>query len=394
MTITPLVERESSSAAAVPSAPPEPAPSAAYHIFLNRRYFPLLDGLRCLSIVAVVWHHAAGGNSTAGVLSRGDEGVSLFFVISGFLITTLLLREQSATGDISLKKFYLRRAFRIFPLYYAVLALYIVLVFLVERQSAEGDQFWRNLPYFLTYTSNWFVQLDTDRVIFLFAWSLATEEQFYVFWPWIVKSSVRRHAPLATMAVLLVLYYGAVFAVASGALDTTWFFTRVLINLSPPICLGVIAALLIHRPTTFRWIEPAIGWRWSAAAALATTLVALAFDAIPSFFVYLSMTWLVAACALRPDHQPLSRLFTSPLVTHIGVVSYGIYLMHILCINLVRRLLDIQEGHHVFFVALVLSVAVATLSYRFFETPFLRLKDKIAKRPERPQTTEARSSGY
>src|SRR5262245_42928263 len=112
--------------------------SNAHHTFLSHRYFPLLDGLRCLSIVAVVWFHASGGTFSSGVLARGSSGVSLFFVISGFLITTLLLREQSATGNISLKRFYLRRTLRIFPLYYAILALYVVLVILMERQSAAG----------------------------------------------------------------------------------------------------------------------------------------------------------------------------------------------------------------------------------------------------------------
>src|SRR5262245_30048275 len=83
------VEREPFSA---PSASPAPPLSAAHSGFLSRAYFPLLDGLRCLSIIAVVWHHAAGGSYASGILSRGYEGVSLFFVISGFLITTLLLR--------------------------------------------------------------------------------------------------------------------------------------------------------------------------------------------------------------------------------------------------------------------------------------------------------------
>jgi acetyl esterase/lipase len=73
------------------------------------------------------------------------------------LITTILLRERSSTGAISAKRFYLRRVLRIFPAYYAILALYVVLLIVFERDSAEGDQFWRNLPYFLTYTSNWFV---------------------------------------------------------------------------------------------------------------------------------------------------------------------------------------------------------------------------------------------
>jgi hypothetical protein len=162
--------------------------------FLDQRYFPLLDGLRCLAILGVVWYHAAAPSYASGPLSRGFEGVSLFFVISGFLITTLLLREQSETGDISLRSFYLRRTLRIFPVYYGVLAFYALLVFLQERHSTAGAQFWHNLPFFMTYTSDWFVNADSDRVIFLFSWSLATEEQFYLFWPWIIRSARGRHS--------------------------------------------------------------------------------------------------------------------------------------------------------------------------------------------------------
>ena len=360
---------------------PDPQHHAAHRIFLSRSYFPLLDGLRCLSIVAVVWFHTAGATAPPGLLSRGQEGVSLFFVISGFLITTILLREQSTAGDISLKRFYLRRALRIFPLYYAMLALYAILVAVIERHSAVGDQFWRNLPYFVTYTSNLFVTLGADRVIFFFAWSLATEEQFYLFWPWVVKASARPSLPVAAMLGLLALHYGGAFAAASGALDPTSLFTRILMNLSPPICLGAIAAVLMHRPTTFRWIERWIGWRLGATAGLAATLAALAFDETPPLVLYTAMTWLVIACTLRPDDQLLRPVLTNPFVKHVGVVSYGIYLMHMLCINIVRRLVGAQEGPLIFVLALALSIAAATLSYRFFEAPILRWKDRIAKRP-------------
>ena len=356
--------------------------SSSHLIFLSRSYFPLLDGLRCISIIAVVWFHAASGAYTSGILSRGNEGVSLFFVISGFLITTILLREQSRTGDISLKRFYVRRTLRIFPLYYAILTLYVILVFFVGKQSDAAHQFWNNLPYFITYTSNWFVPFVSAAVptIFLFSWSLATEEQFYLLWPWFVKASARPYLPIAVMVSVLMLHYITVFAVVSGMLAATGIATRVLLSLSPPICLGAIAAFLMHKPTTFSWIERWIGCRWSATVALAATLIALAFDAIPDWVYYTTMTWLVVACVLRSDEQPLGKILANPLVTHIGVVSYGVYLMHMLCINLVRIFVNLHHGPLVFLLALPVSVVAASLSYRFFESWFLRLKNRFAKR--------------
>src|SRR5262245_32214375 len=96
--------------------------------FLGRSHFGALDGLRCISILAVIWAHGPGQRATLFLLRSGALGVDLFFVISGFLITTLLLRERRSTGSVSLARFYARRSLRIFPLYYAVLAIYTIAV--------------------------------------------------------------------------------------------------------------------------------------------------------------------------------------------------------------------------------------------------------------------------
>ncbi|MCX5745493.1 MAG: acyltransferase, partial [Proteobacteria bacterium] len=147
------------------------------------KHLPALDGLRALSILAVIAHH--GGGAAAGAaspLGRGHLGVQLFFVLSGFLITSLLIQERARSGGIDLARFYVRRSLRIFPLYFAVLALYVVVVGLTARHEPAGRAFFANLPYFATYTSNWMVSLDEPRVIFYFAWSLAVEEQFYLVW--------------------------------------------------------------------------------------------------------------------------------------------------------------------------------------------------------------------
>ncbi len=159
----------------------------AHKRFRETPVFGSLDGLRCLSILAVIWHHTGGHSFDITLSGQGRHGVTLFFAISGFLITTLLLREQDKLGYFSLRKFYARRSLRIFPLYYSVLLLYIVGVLITDQGEDYERQFWSNLPAFATYTTNWFVALDSDRVIFYFAWSLATEEQFYLTWPWIQK---------------------------------------------------------------------------------------------------------------------------------------------------------------------------------------------------------------
>src|SRR3954465_11721542 len=129
------------------------SPSPPYDAFIGQRRFGSLDGLRCIAVLGVIWHHTAG-HDMLSIAARGAEGVTLFFAISGFLITTLLLRE----GTIDLKGFYWRRTLRIFPLYYTVLAAYVVLTLLFEH-GERGREFFQNLPWFLTYTSNLFIDL-------------------------------------------------------------------------------------------------------------------------------------------------------------------------------------------------------------------------------------------
>ena len=139
----------------------------SHESFLAQRRFASLNGLRCLAILEVIWHHASGRRTAAW--GRG-VGVDLSFAISGFLITTLLAREFGRTGTIDVRRFYTRCTLRIFPLYFAVLGLYVLLVLATRRGTPEGAAFIHDLPAFATYTSNWFVPLDGgDTNIFYFA---------------------------------------------------------------------------------------------------------------------------------------------------------------------------------------------------------------------------------
>ncbi len=352
---------------------------AAYRDFRAARFFPALDGLRALSILAVIWHHA-GGEGAPGALSRGFHGVSLFFAISGFLITTLLLREQEASGQISLSRFYLRRTLRIFPLYYLVLGLYVVLVALVDRHSAAGQGFLSNLPYFLTYTSNWFVERDAGaRVIFYFAWSLATEEQFYLVWPSVVRFSRRWWAPVAVMSVLLAAHLAAAWAVTAGHLPGSSLPLRILLSVATPIGLGCLAAYLTHRPRGF-----AVAWRLaghplSAPLAFVAVTAALSFDGVPDLAIALAMTWLVVAVCIRADHVLMPLLANAPM-RHVGTVSYGMYLMHMLAMNVVSRSVPGAGGLLRFVGATSLVTAMATASYYLFEKRILDWKERLMGR--------------
>jgi len=138
------------------------------------RHFTALDGLRAVSVLLVVLAHARGREDWLWI--RGANGVTVFFVLSGYLITTLALREEAVRGTIDLGAFYLRRTFRILPMYYLTLAIYCVLILVLHADPARHDKFVRALPYYLTYLQEW-PHLVLKDVPFELSWSLGIEEK-------------------------------------------------------------------------------------------------------------------------------------------------------------------------------------------------------------------------
>lgn len=332
------------------------AHQSKHDIFRSTKHFSALDGLRAFSVIAVIWQHTAGYNQSGGILSRGYLGVDCFFAISGFLITTLLLREHQAAGRISLRRFYLRRSARIFPVYFAVIAAYVVLMF-TRRHTADGAEFFHNLPAFATYTSNWFAA-GGDKATFYFAWSLATEEQFYLFWPpLLVLLAVRRW--MAPVGVLLALVAVDQVAGAAGV--------RILASLATPILLGAAVAVLLHHRSTYRIMGRVFGGQLAAPTAVLATLAALQAGA-PDVVGEVLLVVVVATLVVREDTAVHPMLTWRPLV-FVGAISYGVYLMHMLVANLVRPVVGERLGIEVFALTVPVVIGVAWVSFRWFETP-------------------------
>ena len=333
----------------------------------------------------------------------GFLGVSLFFAISGFLITSLLLRERTLRGGISLRKFYVRRALRIFPPYYATLFVYIVYIVAIRRHSQEGIEFFRDLPHFATYTFNWLPpgRLPPSPDPFNFAWSLATEEQFYLLWPPLLVATLtiggwkRTCPPLVVLAVLIAMQQGVHHGLVGDPSMMPW---RIPASLSLPILLGAAAALVTSTRLGFAVVSAVAGVSGSLVAAL-LLVVAIAANAKPQITETLMVVLVVATCIV--EWTPLHPILRWRPLVFVGVISYGVYMLHDLCRDAVRSVTGEQWGILVFAVTLVTVVAVAYLSFRFFETPVLKLKrryetngehdgDELSRiaalsRPEAPQ---------
>jgi peptidoglycan/LPS O-acetylase OafA/YrhL len=348
-------------------APAEPAPVHAR--FLETRNFSSLDGLRAISILAVVWHHTMEVLPEWRIAQRGFLGVDLFFVISGFLIVTLLLRERRRTGTTSLGNFYVRRFLRIFPPYYAMLA--VVGAAAALRRGHEAAAILHDLPWALFYLSN----LVPMASLLSITWSLAVEEQFYLIVPAVLKRSGRAFPWVIAGAYLVVILppFGAF-----PGIDLPGFFRETTFG---PILLGVGLALLLDDPRGHAWAHRALGH--PAAPAVAAALVAATcchpaadISGWPRLLIHWSLLLLVATCVLNERHVATPLLAAWPM-RRIGAVSYGIYLFHLL----VRHGVDValraagHRSHLVFFAATALGTwLVAEVSYRGFESRFLALK--------------------
>lgn len=350
--------------------------SGNHDTFRRTSRFDSLDGLRCLSILPVIWHHSTP-RPLEGLLGRGPLGVHLFFAISGFLITTLLLRERDEGGRLGLGAFWARRALRIFPLYYLVLALYVLRTWLLLPDSPQRSHFFQSLPYYATYTGNWLVDYSVGHpVIFGFSWSLATEEQFYLFWPLVLALSRGSLVPFALMAGLLGLDLAAEHGMLAGVLGSSGIPLTVVTSLSAPICLGALLALTLHHAAGYRLAFAVLGRRASAAVALATLTLFVALDDTPLFAIHLAMVALVGAVCIRPDHG-LARLLELRPVSHVGAVSYGLYLFHVSAITLTKTLWPAAGAFAIFLASTLISLGMANVSYRWFERPFLGLRERF-----------------
>lgn len=333
--------------------------------YQQTRRFGSLDGLRAGSCLLVIWHHT---------IARGLGGVTLFFSLSGFLVTTSLLRSPRR-GWAGIASFYGRTARRILPLYFAVLTLYLALVVALEKDAAARKLFCENFPAFATFTANWFVDLNRPRVIFYFVWSLSAQMQFYLLWPWLEH---RCRAGAAVVIALLWLCSAQFLAVFLGAGAREALFLRIVSGMPVGILCGVLLAHALQHPAAFAGVWTISARRGSALAALGAVILVATHPhwagEAHELLAAVAATLLIASCVLREDNDLACLLGARP-IAYVGAVSYGIYLFHMLAVNAVRRLETFVHFRSVqveFVAGSLLAIGLATASHRWFESRFRR----------------------
>ena len=352
--------------------------------FLTRRHFGSLDGLRCLAILPVLWHHS-GLEGYHPALNRGFLGVDLFFVLSGFLIVTLLLREKAANGIVSLKKFYMRRMLRIFPPYFGLLAALTLMYLAIPGLNTASD-FWHCLPWYITCTSNWSVAQAANLGIM---WSLATEEQFYLIWP-AVERFFRYRFILLTLAALLAVnqciafdlldgvfawLYGMDSAPSLNILDVTFF----------PIAMGVVVAHVLNHKQGFSRVNALLAHFHIPTLLFIALLALIAFlpadlSGWPRLVIHLTMATWLSSLVVQENHG-MHRLLGAKPIAFVGTISFGVYLYHMWVFHVVDALgsrAGLESGIGLFVLKVLATIGVAAMSFYFFEKPCLRLKDRYS----------------
>jgi peptidoglycan/LPS O-acetylase OafA/YrhL len=341
-----------------------------------RRYFPELDGVRAVSVLLVFtthldvlfWEHL-----------QGSTGVTFFFVLSGYLITTLSLREESSAGRFGLGSFYLRRVFRIYPLYLFVLGTYCVLVLGLGMASERRDSFVHSLPYYLAFLPEQaLLGYQGVEPPFAGAWSLGIEEKFYFVWPLLgfVVLAGRFRGRIAALLVAIVAFpFGGLLFGDIGTLVEPYAL----------LALGCLIAVLLHNPSTYERLKrlgevPVFGVL--VGVLVVCQLVPGITLGHPLYVVYGVLATAVFVGLLTSRSKVAAVLSTRPMV-FLGRISYAFYLTHNFAINGAQGALPggvLFDGFITPVAALALAVGLAWGLHITVEKPMIKLGHKIAHR--------------
>jgi peptidoglycan/LPS O-acetylase OafA/YrhL len=359
---------------------------------LNKEHYPALDGLRGVAILLVVLFHNFGFIKQSYF---GWLGVDLFFVLSGFLITTILINEVGKQDY--LKNFYIRRVLRIFPLYFLCLTIFLIIIPALGLYKEELTYFIKNQWWLWTYLQNWLYSfhLTSDAKMLTHLWSLAVEEQFYLVWPFIIlviKSPRKLFFIMLTVLVLVIATRSIIWLCRIEDLNYTTLYTFTRID---GICIGSMVALLMR-------VKPYLITKNMAAIVLVLAAMNFIFYLINKsdgnnypYFAFVGYTTFCAMFGLLVHEIVTSnkttitnKIFSVSPLRFFGKISYGFYVFHWpvylmtqqYFFNYLQNNLQLSGAYSRIGASILstgLAFLISIISYYYFERYFLRLKDKF-----------------
>lgn len=356
-------------------------------------YLPGLNGIRAIAAMAVLVSHialalgdfglsyhifgtTADGGPKGGQLA--EHGVTMFFALSGFLISYLLLKEKEK-GQIKIKDFYVRRILRIWPLYYVYLLLSIATLLLFGVQFS-GEY----VPFYIFLLANIPFILSKSITLIGHLWSIGVEEQFYLFFPHLAKSSNKKLLHYALLLIIIMFFLKCCFWLVAKYSGNTIPYLVVQVTRFHIMLIGCIGALFYYQANSLFFkistnrITQLLTWVLFAILAMNkfNILSLVASEVVAVFTVFL----IVGQVTKTNNLINLENRFFN----FIGKISYGIYVIHAIVIFYAQKFLsgffseNIFNYFVIYFLIISITIVLSFLSYNYLEKPFLKLKSKYS----------------
>jgi peptidoglycan/LPS O-acetylase OafA/YrhL len=327
---------------------------------------------------------------TPQIQMLGHLGVILFFVLSGFLITYLLLKEREGTSTISVKNFYIRRVLRIWPLYFllviSALFLFPSVSFLQmpDANSIYEGNFGLKALLYLVILPNVAVKLFNAVPFIGQAWSIGVEEQFYLAWPWLVKKSKNTlYALIAVIVVYLLILFGLKYLLASNKTNET---IRIAYDIWHSFSIDCMAIGGIFAWLHFQQKHKILAFLRNPLMDVGAVVLAIGMIAggirfpILQYEIY-AVIFGIIILNLSTNSKTVFNL-EFKVIDYLGKISYGVYMYHVLCIFISFKLIAVMMGNVsswlLYPLSIILTILISSISYEFFEKRFIKIKTNFS----------------
>jgi peptidoglycan/LPS O-acetylase OafA/YrhL len=336
------------------------------------QYLPELNSLRALAVIMTLLAHFSPVE-----IPYMWYGVPIFFTLSGFLITTILLRnlQKSTQKLVIIKNFVIRRVLRLFPVYYLFLLFFLLAKRFLHLYLWKDDY----TLYFFTYTPNLLIARQGAHYLGCFEhlWSLGVEEQFYLFWPWLLLFSPAKFR-IPIIAVMICIPFVSIYIDPQGAQNGIFPFHTLGVG-------AILACLYVRQDAAINWLKEKRSWIFGFTF-LHLLIVLILFDgSYKWWYIYREValclcTFSIVLVSVYGWRGVAGYIARNKQIQSIGVISYGIYLFHMPVPFVYRSIaaryfpsFHMPAGVFLVFCCAV-TVGLAAISYRFIETPFLKMK--------------------
>ena len=372
-------------------------------------FFPNLDGLRFFSFLVVFLYHGHLSifsylkdsqpktySAIEFIFQHGNLGVNFFFVLSGFLITYLLIKEKELTGTIHVPNFYVRRILRIWPLYYLCVFLGFVAFGLLKKYSGQPIAENANPLYYIFFAANFDIMHTwpdkPDALLLSVLWSVAVEEQFYLTWPLILKIVPLKYFKYVFPSIMVLSLVFRSFHTGDNdhEFGIRYFHTFSVIG---DMALGGLLAYLVSYESRFKSFVTNLS-KWQILGLYIITLLVTLYKhllfppGVPVIFERIAIAFLFGMIILEQNYakHSLFKMSNFKLASRLGIYTYGLYCLHFLGLYFAIKVMNALRldgslswvSFAMITLALLLSVIISLMSYHFYEKWFLRWKDKFA----------------